>query len=87
MRVCDEHVPPNTTRERAAGRSASGGRGGGSAPSAPAIRPAAPTCLPADLAEAERLISDLAALLDAGLVVAQEHVLGPARYGVVADMG
>ncbi|HET6866373.1 MAG TPA: hypothetical protein VFH80_10630 [Solirubrobacteraceae bacterium] len=35
-----------------------------------------------ELAGAEQLVSDLAALLDAGLVVVQEHVLGPARYGV-----
>jgi hypothetical protein len=33
-------------------------------------------------AGAEELIADLAALLDAGLVVVHEHVLGPARYGV-----
>jgi hypothetical protein len=38
-----------------------------------------------DLAEADRLISDLAALVDAGLLVVHEHVLGPARYGLVAD--
>jgi hypothetical protein len=37
-----------------------------------------------DLAEADRLISDLAALVDAGLVVAHEHVLGPARYGLTS---
>jgi len=35
-----------------------------------------------ELAGAEQLISDLAALLDAGLVVAHEHILGPPRYGV-----
>ena len=35
-----------------------------------------------DLAEAERLISDLIALLDAGVVEVREQVLGPARYGV-----
>jgi hypothetical protein len=35
-----------------------------------------------DLADARQLISDLAALLDAGLLVVHEHVLGPARYGV-----
>jgi hypothetical protein len=40
-----------------------------------------------DLAGADQLISDLAALLEAGLVVVHEHVLGPARYGVapIAD--
>jgi hypothetical protein len=35
-----------------------------------------------ELAGADELIADLAALLDAGLVVVHEHVLGPARYGV-----
>jgi hypothetical protein len=40
-----------------------------------------------ELADADQLIADLAALLDAGLLVVHEHVLGPARYGVapVAD--
>ncbi|MGH2882673.1 MAG: hypothetical protein ACRDPA_08265 [Solirubrobacteraceae bacterium] len=32
-----------------------------------------------------RLISDLAALVDAGLLVVHEHVLGPARYGVAPE--
>jgi hypothetical protein len=32
--------------------------------------------------EAERLIADLAALVDAGLVVVESHVLGPVRYAV-----
>lgn len=35
-----------------------------------------------ELAAADRLIADLAVLLDAGLVVVDEHILGPARYGV-----
>ena len=35
-----------------------------------------------DLAGADQLISDLAALVDAGLLVVHESVLGPARYGV-----
>jgi len=35
-----------------------------------------------DLHEVDELISDLAALLDAGLVVVHETVLGPPRYGV-----
>ena len=35
-----------------------------------------------ELAGADELIADLAALLDAGLVVVHEHVMGPARYGV-----
>ena len=34
----------------------------------------------ADLAEADQLIRDLGALIDAGLVVVEEHVFGPARY-------
>jgi hypothetical protein len=41
---------------------------------------------PADVAEADRLIADLAALVDAGLVVVQPHVVGPARYGVAPDI-
>jgi len=41
----------------------------------------------ADLAEADRLIADLAALLDAGLVVAHENVFGPARYGLTSGEG
>jgi hypothetical protein len=43
-------------------------------------------CPPAELAEADRLISDLAALLDAGLVAVQENLLGPARYGVASEL-
>ncbi|HSC01798.1 MAG TPA: hypothetical protein VLC49_00720 [Solirubrobacteraceae bacterium] len=35
-----------------------------------------------ELAGADQLISDLAALLDAGLLVVHESVLGPARYGI-----
>jgi hypothetical protein len=35
-----------------------------------------------DFAGVDELISDLTALLDAGLVVVHEHVLGPPRYGV-----
>jgi hypothetical protein len=42
---------------------------------------------PADLADADRLISDLAALVDAGVVVVHEHVLGPARYGLTCGGG
>lgn len=40
-----------------------------------------------DLHEVDVLISDLAALLDAGLVVVHETVLGPPRYGVGAEAG
>jgi hypothetical protein len=39
----------------------------------------------ADLVEADGLIADLSALIDAGLVVVHEHVLGPARYGIAAS--
>ena len=42
---------------------------------------------PADLAEADRLIADLEALVRAGLVVVQPNVLGPARYGVAPERG
>jgi hypothetical protein len=35
-----------------------------------------------EMEEAERLIADLTALVDAGLIEVREHVLGPARYGV-----
>lgn len=45
------------------------------------------TCSPAELAEADRLISDLAALVDAGLIVVEPHVLGPARYGIASPLG
>ena len=41
---------------------------------------------PTDLVEADRLISDLAVLLDAGLVAVRESRLGPARYGVVSEL-
>jgi hypothetical protein len=37
---------------------------------------------PDDFVEARRLIEDLAALVDAGLVVIVDPVWGPARYGV-----
>jgi hypothetical protein len=40
-----------------------------------------------ELAGADELIADLAALLDAGLVVVHEHVLGPPRYGVAPVAG
>jgi hypothetical protein len=38
-----------------------------------------------EFAGVDELISDLAALLDAGLVVVHEPVLGPARYGVAPE--
>lgn len=40
-----------------------------------------------DLAEADSLIADLAALVDAGLVAVRPSVLGPARYEAAADLG
>lgn len=43
-------------------------------------------CPPIDLTEADRLVADLAALLDAGLVAVEENLLGPARYGVVSEL-
>jgi hypothetical protein len=39
-----------------------------------------------DRDEAERLIADLEALVDAGLIVVESHVLGPARYAVGPDL-
>jgi hypothetical protein len=41
----------------------------------------------ADLEGVDRLISDLAALVDAGLVVVHAPILGPARYAVGPDPG
>jgi len=40
-----------------------------------------------EFAGVDELIADLAALLDAGLVVVHEPVLGPARYGVAPMHG
>jgi hypothetical protein len=40
-----------------------------------------------DLHQADQLISDLAALLEAGLLVVHETFLGPPRYGVGAEPG
>jgi hypothetical protein len=51
----------------------------------PAERPvdrATGPATPDEMEEAERLISDLTVLLDAGLIEVHEHVLGPVRYGV-----
>ena len=42
---------------------------------------------PAELDEVERLIGDLKALVDAGLVVVREQTGGPPRYGVVPELG
>ena len=45
-----------------------------------------PPCPSHELAGADQLISDLAALIEAGLVAVHEHVLGPPRYGVAPAM-
>jgi hypothetical protein len=45
-----------------------------------------PHVVGADRVEVERLIADLGALVDAGLVAVESHVLGPARYAVGADL-
>ena len=42
---------------------------------------------PTDLAQADRLISDLAVLIDAGLVSVLEQPFGPARYEAVSEPG
>jgi hypothetical protein len=47
-------------------------------------RPEPPT---PDLAEADALIADLAALVDAGLVTVRRQLGGPIRYGAVVDLG
>jgi hypothetical protein len=39
-----------------------------------------------ELSEAERLISDLTVLVEAGLVTVHPHVVGPARYGVASEV-
>jgi hypothetical protein len=41
----------------------------------------------ADLGEAAELISDLAALVDAGLLAVYEEADGPARYAVSSGFG
>jgi hypothetical protein len=51
-----------------------------------------PTPRPADspaaeLAEADDLIADLGALVDAGVVAIHRQRGGPLRYGAVADLG
>jgi hypothetical protein len=40
-----------------------------------------------DMAEADALIADLTMLVEAGLVVVHEHVLGPVRYGIAPARG
>lgn len=41
----------------------------------------------ADLAEADALIADLAALVDAGLVTVRRQLGGPVRYGAAVELG
>ncbi len=52
-----------------------------------AMHRAAHTRPESDVAQAECLIEDLAALVDAGLVVVHDRLLGPARYGLGPDLG
>lgn len=52
-----------------------------------AARRAAKAHSETDLAQAERLIEDLAALVDAGLVDVEDRLLGPARYSVSSNLG
>jgi hypothetical protein len=56
-----------------------------SPPQAPPLSQAPPP--PAGLEEAQRLISDLKALVDARLVVVHEQLGGPARYDVIPELG
>jgi hypothetical protein len=51
----------------------------------PALLPAAGPS-PAELDEAEQLVADLAALMDAGLVSVRRQLGGPARYGTALDL-
>ncbi|HWD73962.1 MAG TPA: hypothetical protein VG371_02405 [Solirubrobacteraceae bacterium] len=41
---------------------------------------------PSELDEAEQLVADLAALVDAGLVSVRRQLGGPARYGAIVDL-
>ena len=50
----------------------------------PGARPAGLSAT--DLAEADELIADLAALVDAGLVTVRRQLGGPVRYGAVVDL-
>jgi hypothetical protein len=52
----------------------------------PPLRAVAPQS-EADLADADELIADLAALVDAGLVTVRRQLGGPVRYGAVVDLG
>jgi hypothetical protein len=51
-------------------------------PADPTSHPSAGIPSELELEDAHGLVRDLAALLDAGLVVIHEHVLGPARYAI-----
>jgi hypothetical protein len=50
---------------------------------APALAVAPP---PSELDEAEQLVGDLAALVDAGLVSVRRQLGGPARYGIAMNL-
>jgi DNA-binding transcriptional ArsR family regulator len=50
----------------------------------PGARPAGP--LAAELEEADQLVADLAALVEAGLVTVRRQLGGPVRYGPVTDL-
>ncbi|HWE12513.1 MAG TPA: hypothetical protein VG365_03325 [Solirubrobacteraceae bacterium] len=51
---------------------------------APELAPGqAPAPSPAELAEADQLVADLAALVDAGLVTVRRQLGGPARYAAM----
>jgi hypothetical protein len=41
---------------------------------------------PSELDEAEQLVADLAALVDAGLVSVRRQLGGPARYGAIVNL-
>ncbi len=60
-------------------------RPGGRVSPRPGVRAAGP--LPGELEEADELIADLAALIDAGLVTVRRQLGGPVRYGAAVDLG
>ncbi len=49
--------------------------------------PRAPTPLATELQEADQLIADLAALVDAGLITVRRQLGGPVRYRATVDVG
>lgn len=56
-------------------------------PSNPSMRQVARLPSPADMQEAAQLISDLAALVDAGRVTVHEQLGEPTRYEAASDLG